>query len=207
VVVGRGVSQVWLLGRSSNRRHLFESLSVIRRGERRREPMTTTMTSSFFVGDDELRAVYRLYAASAETEGMDLYQFKCAVRHVYGDSLKRPDLRAVLGDAAVAAAVGMSAAEFVAAARAYERWKHPGGGNANKQLMQQSFAALDTRDKGYVDAEDVARVLRQIVPRLQCRRGGSAHDVFAGLDELGVGKVTFPRFCSLHARSTGVKCL
>ena len=162
------------------------------------------MTTVHFVGDDELHAVFRVYADVDMPQQMGLYEFKCAMRHIYGTCLKKSDLKAVLGDEAAIVIGKMSIAEFVAAARAYERWKCPGG-NANKELMQQCFTQLDTRDKGYVDANDVARLLWQVVPRLQQGQRG-AQEVFAGLDELHLNKVTFPRFCALYTRSTGVKC-
>ena len=152
-------------------------------------------TSSYFIHDDELHKVFQLYSKKAEVisqRRMDLFGLKCAILHLYGDHLKRNDLTGL-----IPASIIRTFSEFVTIARHYENSKYPG----KKQLLQQCFMMIDKKNKGYVTPDDVKELLIKVVPHLQKKQGNT---MFETIDKLGIGKITFPQFCSLYSDSTGI---
>ena len=124
---------------------------------------------------------------------MDLFGFKCALIHIYGDNLKKNDLQLLIPNHA---GFITTFSEFMTIARHYENSRYAG----KKQLLQQCFLMIDKKNKGFISPEDVKELLKKVVPRMEKR--GSA--LFEMIDKLGIGKITFSQFCSLYTESTGI---
>ena len=145
------------------------------------------------ISDEELTRVFQCYKPS-KSHSMDVYGFKCSIYHVYGDALGKSDLSSLFGDRLFS---GLSLDAFIACCRLHEGNRFDG----NRKIMQQSFLAIDTTEKGYINQYDVKHLLKKQTPHL-----GATH-VFHSIDTLQLGKVTFTQFCAHYSAATGIKII
>ena len=145
------------------------------------------------ISDEELARVFQCYK-SPRSNSMDVYGFKCSIFHLYGDTLGKSELSSLFGDRLFS---GLLLDAFIACCRVHEVNRFDG----NRKIMQQSFLAIDTSDKGYINQDDVKQLLKKQVPHL-----GADH-VFHSIDALQLGKVTFTQFCAHYSAATGIKII
>jgi Ca2+-binding EF-hand superfamily protein len=89
---------------------------------------------------------------------------------------------------------GLPFEEFKTVARLYEQKNY----QYETLLMQKYFSAIDTRERGFIDCEDVRKAVKKVAPRLADKH---AERLFSALDSLDIGKVTLFQFSSVLKNS------